>query len=179
MDVFDSWHICNHSDEEGRYSYKVNIIFAHRTWLLSNPRHRGNQRWCTLPAGMPQWRPTLIFILRFYAVQALLRSVAPIIAAEGELGGKAISEGWADVDEQKLEEWSKAGQENLRSEVKQLWDDTYDKEYAGLFRRVSTHRSWPRCDTLLTPALAFGIAEKSQVRRSGHIQTVPRLNGGA
>lgn len=25
MDVFDSWHICNHTDEEGRYSYKVDL----------------------------------------------------------------------------------------------------------------------------------------------------------
>ena len=23
MDVFDQYHICNHSDEEGRYAYKV------------------------------------------------------------------------------------------------------------------------------------------------------------
>lgn len=23
MDVFDSYHICNHSDGEGRYAYKV------------------------------------------------------------------------------------------------------------------------------------------------------------
>ncbi|KAF9645094.1 UPF0061-domain-containing protein [Thelephora ganbajun] len=99
MDVFDSWHVCNHTDEEGRYSYKR--------------------------------QPEMVF----YAVQALLRSVAPIIAAEEELGGKAISEGWANVDEKKLEQWSKAGQESVRSEVKQVWDDTYDEEYARLFRR--------------------------------------------
>jgi len=79
----------------------------------------------------------LTFIPRFYAVQALLRSVAPIIAAEQELGGKAISEGWANVDENKLEEWSEDGQQIMRSEVKQLWDETYDEEYARLFRRVS------------------------------------------
>ena len=78
-------------------------------------------------------------ILSFYAVQALLRSVAPIIAAEEELGGKAISDGWADVGNDKLEEWSKSGKERVRSEVKRLWDDTYDEEYARLFRRVSTH----------------------------------------
>jgi len=27
MDVFDSWHICNHTDEEGRYSYKASSNF--------------------------------------------------------------------------------------------------------------------------------------------------------
>ena len=31
MDVFDSWHICNHTDEEGRYSYKVNFSFMYRS----------------------------------------------------------------------------------------------------------------------------------------------------
>lgn len=71
-------------------------------------------------------------------MQALLRTLAPIVAAELELGGKAISEGWASVDEKKLEEWSKIGQESVRSEVKQLWDDTYSEEYARLIRRVST-----------------------------------------
>lgn len=76
-------------------------------------------------------------IPRFYAVQALLRSVAPIIAAEQELGGKAISEGWANVDENKIEEWSEDGQQIMQSEVKQLWDETYDEEYARLFRGVS------------------------------------------
>jgi len=71
----------------------------------------------------------------FYAVHALLHSVAPIIAAEEELGGKAISEGWANVGGEKLEEWSKADQEGVRSEVQQVWDDTYNEVYARLFRR--------------------------------------------
>ena len=106
-------------------------------------------------------------------MQALLRSVAPIIAAEQELGGKAISEGWASVDERKLEEWSNAGQESVRSEVKQLWDDTYDEEYARLFRRVSTCCLWLRRDTSLTLPSAFGIAEESQIRCDRHLQTVP------
>lgn len=106
-----------------------------------------------------------MFVPRFYAVQALLRSVAPIIAAEEELGGKAVSDGWAGVNEKKLEEWSKVGQESVRSEVKQLWDDTYDEEYARLFRRVSTHCSWVRHDASLTLLSASGIAEESQVRR--------------
>jgi len=99
MDVFNNWHICNHSDEEGRYSYKR--------------------------------QPEMVF----YAMQALLRSIAPIIGAEKELKGKAISEGWANVSETKLEEWSKAGQASVQSEVEQLWDSTYDEEYARLFRR--------------------------------------------
>lgn len=74
-------------------------------------------------------------------MQALLRAIAPIIAAEEELGGNAISEGWANVGERKLEQWSKAGQ-GVRSEVQQVWGETYDEEYARLFRRVS--RFWLR-----------------------------------
>jgi hypothetical protein len=79
--------------------------------------------------------------IRFWscAVQALLRSVAPVVAAEEKLGGKAVSKGWANVDEKKLEEWSMAGDKSLRSKVEQLWDYTYDEEYTRLFRRVSTH----------------------------------------
>lgn len=26
MDIFDPMHICNHSDEEGRYAYKVTFL---------------------------------------------------------------------------------------------------------------------------------------------------------
>lgn len=26
MDVFDRGHICNHTDETGRYAYKVNLL---------------------------------------------------------------------------------------------------------------------------------------------------------
>ena len=28
MDVFDPYHICNHTDQEGRYAYKVRIRFV-------------------------------------------------------------------------------------------------------------------------------------------------------
>ena len=43
---------------------------------------------------------------RFYSVQALHRPVA-FITAEEELGGEAISEGWANVGEKKPGEWLK------------------------------------------------------------------------
>ncbi|OCH95411.1 UPF0061-domain-containing protein [Obba rivulosa] len=38
MDVFDPWHICNHTDEEGRYAYKAQptmIVYALRALLNS------------------------------------------------------------------------------------------------------------------------------------------------
>jgi len=128
-------------------------------------------------AGSSRSRSMLISIPRFYAVQALLRSIAPIIAAEQKLRGKAISEGWANVDEKELEKWSKVGQEIVQSEVRKLWDDTYDEEYARLFRRVSARRLWLRRDGSLTLSSASGIAEESQIRRDRHLQTVPRPTG--
>lgn len=99
-------------------------------------------------------------------MQALLRALAPIVAAEQELGGKAISEGWANVDGKKLEDWSKIGQESVPSELKQLWDDTYGEEYARLIRRVSTRCLWLYHKASLTIPSAFGATEESQVRRS-------------
>ena len=104
-------------------------------------------------------------VLRFYAVQALLRSVAPIIKAEEGLGGKAVSEGWANVGEKELEKCLKADQESLRSKLREVWDNTYDEEYARLFRRVSTHHLLLRLHALLRPPSAFGISEESQIRR--------------
>ena len=98
-------------------------------------------------------------------MQALLRSVAPIITAEQKLGGKAISEGWANVDEKRLEKCLKADQEGLQSEVRKLWDNTYDEEYMRLFRRVSAYHLLLRSHTSLTLPSAFGIAEESQIRR--------------
>ena len=28
MDVFDNYHVCNHSDSEGRYMYQVNTFLS-------------------------------------------------------------------------------------------------------------------------------------------------------
>lgn len=42
MDVYDEGHICNHSDDEGRYAYKVSLLpgMEFGTHLISstNPR---------------------------------------------------------------------------------------------------------------------------------------------
>ena len=34
MDVFDPYHICNHSDSEGRYAYMVRYTILHRIYRL-------------------------------------------------------------------------------------------------------------------------------------------------
>lgn len=73
--------------------------------------------------------------------------------------GEVISGGRASVDEMKPEEWSKAGQENLQSEVKRLWDDTYNEGHAELFRRVSIHRLRLCRNASQTPSLVLRIAK--------------------
>ncbi|KAF8907321.1 hypothetical protein CPB84DRAFT_1768920 [Gymnopilus junonius] len=93
MDVFDSYHICNHTDESGRYAYNV------------------------------------------YAVRALLNSLAPLIGAEAELGGKAVSAGWAeDLTQEKLEQWKEKGLE-LQDEVERVTQETAAVEYGRLMRK--------------------------------------------
>ena len=52
--------------------------------------------------------------LSVYALRALLDALAPLIGAEDELGGKAVSPGWAnDVPEDKIKEWTARGKEPL------------------------------------------------------------------
>ncbi|KAF8223101.1 UPF0061-domain-containing protein [Tricholoma matsutake] len=98
MDVFDSLHICNHTDETGRYAYK--------------------------------YQPNMII----YALRALLNSLAHVIGAEAELGGKAVSPGWADVSEEKLDDWKKKGLE-LRGELESVVQGVMSAEYGRLMRK--------------------------------------------
>ncbi|KAF8969247.1 hypothetical protein BDZ97DRAFT_1915590 [Flammula alnicola] len=100
MDVFDSHHICNHTDEGGRYAYK--------------------------------FQPNMIV----YAVRALLDALAPLIGAEAELGGKAVSAGWADeATPEKIEEWRKKAQELLRDEADKVVQETTAVDYGRLMRK--------------------------------------------
>ncbi|KAF9561942.1 UPF0061-domain-containing protein [Agrocybe pediades] len=99
MDVFDPFHICNHTDEGGRYAYK--------------------------------YQPNMIV----YAVRALLNSLAPLIGAEAELGGKAVSPGWADgVSPETLNKWKERGLE-LQSELERIVQQTTADEYGRLMRK--------------------------------------------
>ena len=50
------------------------------------------------------------------------------------------------------------------AEVKRLWDNTYDEEYARLIRRVSTRCSLLHHNASLTIPPAFGVTGESQVR---------------
>ncbi|KAI0714456.1 hypothetical protein C8T65DRAFT_644387 [Cerioporus squamosus] len=100
MDVFDSWHICNHSDAEGRYAYK--------------------------------YQPAMII----HALRSLLNALAPLIGAEDELGGKAVSPGWAeDASEDKIKEWSKRGIALVKEEMERVAEETCAVEYGRLMHK--------------------------------------------
>lgn len=36
MDIFNSMHICNHSDEEGRYAYKVSLDYNGFLYMIDH-----------------------------------------------------------------------------------------------------------------------------------------------
>lgn len=118
MDVFDRSHICNHSDEEGRYSYKR--------------------------------QPNMTL----YALRSLLNSLAPLIGAESELNGSAVSAGWADnVPTDKIESWTKEGRK-IGQELDELFNTTYEREYIRLMRkRLGLRRQDANDESLLIISL--------------------------
>ncbi|OBZ72114.1 hypothetical protein A0H81_07825 [Grifola frondosa] len=100
MDVFDPYHICNHSDQEGRYSYKD--------------------------------QPSMII----YALRALLNALAPLIGAEAELGGKAVSRGWADdASPEKLAAWRKSGLDLVKQDMETATVEICAAEYSRLMHK--------------------------------------------
>ena len=75
-------------------------------------------------------------ICRVYAIRALLNALAPLIGAEEESEGKAVSAGWAEgVDSDKLASWTKKGLE-LATELDRTTQETTAVEYGYLIRKV-------------------------------------------
>ena len=78
--------------------------------------------------------------VRVYALRALLNALAPLIGAEEELGGKAVSAGWAEgADSDKLASWTKKGLE-LATELGRTTQETTAVEYGYLMRKVRRNR---------------------------------------
>src|SRR5258706_3835465 len=136
MDVYDEGHICNHSDDEGRYAYRVSLLSGTRfeTHLISST----NQRCC---------KRSFIHIcamitsgFRVYALRALLTSLAPLIGAETETG-KAVLPGWdANISNEKILEWTKTGME-LSGELEKEIMQVFRIEFLRIMRKVcgTTH----------------------------------------
>ncbi|KAF9532037.1 hypothetical protein CPB83DRAFT_848234, partial [Crepidotus variabilis] len=118
MDVFDAGHVCNHTDETGRYAYK--------------------------------FQPNMII----YALRALLNSLAPLIGAEAELNGKAVSEGWAkDATEEKIKEWTAKGKD-LTDVLEKVAQEIAAEEYGKLMRkRLGLRRQDSKDEVIITRPL--------------------------
>ena len=72
-----------------------------------------------------------------------MNALAPLIGAEAELGGKAVSEDWAkDASKEKIEEWTAKGLE-LKDEVEKVVQQTAADEYGRLMRLVRFHNFLP------------------------------------
>ena len=138
MDVFDQYHICNHSDGEGRYAYKVYCSLVPR---------RDRRALINFLATVTTFNDVRIFIasesydvenfhIRVYALRSLLQSLAPLIGAELELG-TSVPPGWPEnAPKEKIEEWRKKGIEHTKEEMEILVQETSGLEYGKLMRRV-------------------------------------------
>ncbi len=72
---------------------------------------------------------------RIYALNALLRSLAPLIGAEEELG-QAVKSGWASgASSEKLDEWRSRGLE-LEAELRSEIESVFEEEHWKLYRTV-------------------------------------------
>ncbi|KAG8747335.1 hypothetical protein FRC10_001514 [Ceratobasidium sp. 414] len=117
MDAYDHDHICNHSDDGGRYSFKVRAIYSD---VIT-----------TQPDMYPtvQMQPTMII----FALRSLLNALAPLIGAESELGHR-VEPGWAQAaDTEQIATWAKKANET-RDEVDDLIKATFEKKYWRLMR---------------------------------------------
>lgn len=126
MDVFDPYHICNHSDAEGRYAYMVRQMTPLRVYrlidFLESTKHDVSTFFLSLHCPLD--------VHSVYACRALLNALAPLIGAEISLGDKAVKEGWAaDVSPETLESWRATALEQTLSEMERILQETCAVEY--------------------------------------------------
>lgn len=116
-DIFDPGHICNHSDEEGRYSFRNQPtmgLFAVAKLADALAEVIGCELELELEAG----------------------------AAAGS-GYVEAAQGWAEngVEAGKMQEWRKAGLAQLE-QIKKDFIETFTDEYTRLMRLVSRNELW-------------------------------------
>ncbi|KLO17399.1 UPF0061-domain-containing protein [Schizopora paradoxa] len=99
-----------------------------------------------------KFQPTMIV----FALNALLRSLAPLIGAEEELGS-AVKSGWAaDASPEKLEEWRAKGlslEAELKAEIERVFEEEHWKLYRKRLGLTELNPSDP--DELIHPLLAL------------------------
>jgi uncharacterized protein YdiU (UPF0061 family) len=121
MDVFDPYHICNHSDGEGRYNYQSQPSVVYVLSVLK----------------VTFYSPTCANASSLYALRSLLNSLAPLIGAEAARGHKAVLPGWSqDVSEEQISEWRKQGTELVLKELEDTFQNTCAEEYRIIINKV-------------------------------------------
>jgi uncharacterized protein YdiU (UPF0061 family) len=137
MDIFDPMHVCNHTDQEGRYAYKVTFLQCYSVAcinivLVSAPA-RNDVSALFNAAVLHAYRMNSL-----YSLKALLTALAPLVGAETALGNRAVSEGWAkEAKKDKITEWSTKGAALVDEELRTMFQREYEAEYNMKMRRVS------------------------------------------
>jgi uncharacterized protein YdiU (UPF0061 family) len=137
MDIFDPMHVCNHTDQEGRYAYKVTFLQCYSVACI-------NPVLVSAPARNDVSVLSNAIVLHahcmnsLYSLRALLMALAPLVGAEAALGNKAVSVGWAkEAKKEKITEWSTKGAALVDGELRTLFQREYEAEYSEKMRRVS------------------------------------------
>ena len=154
MDIFDRMHICNHTDEEGRYAYRVGFfrtspIICIDAMIGSVP---AGDDVSTIASATLQ-RSHFYKTGRLFALRALLNTLSPLVGAEAELGDKAVSAGWAkEATKDKVSEWSSKGVSLVKEELEDIFRHEYEVEYNARMRQArSFYGPWiPMSHTLLS-----------------------------
>ncbi|EMD34084.1 hypothetical protein CERSUDRAFT_117594 [Gelatoporia subvermispora B] len=163
MDVFDPWHICNHTDEEGRYAYKAQptmIVFALRALLNSlaplvgYEAHEGHAippDWSSsvTAAKLSEWRDKGMQLK-----EEMERIVEEVSAAEY---GKLMHHRLA------LRKYEKEDETRIISPLLDLLGE-HKLDFHGTFRLLATFR----------PSL---VQEGASAELAGYISTILSLTG--
>jgi serine/tyrosine/threonine adenylyltransferase len=174
MDVFDPLHICNHTDDTGRYSYAV-CLFSRVPCNNSHPQNILAPTEYDVSTNLSFSCSQTRYYPSVYALRALLHSLAPLIGAEISLGNKAVSQGWADqVSTEKIAEWRQQGQESVKDEMERLIQEVMAVEYGRLMRKVGPSSTFGRLD--LTPSVLQRLALRRQENTDESKIFAPLLN---
>ncbi|KAK0421477.1 hypothetical protein EV421DRAFT_1283008 [Armillaria borealis] len=134
MDIFDSFHICNHTDSEGRYSYRVGfLLYIYCIESLILPRTEPTRHDVSISLCVVY---TSLIIRSIYALHALLNALAPLIGAEHSSSPpKAVSPGWSEVSNDQITAWKDQGIDTVKDDLERIMQAVISEEYVRLMRR--------------------------------------------
>lgn len=122
MDVFDPMHICNHSDEEGRYSYKNQPAMMYVYTLGAY-------------ASVYSYRSHATTSL--FALRALFNAISPLIGHELDHANARPGVGWAaNLSDDEIKALGDKGRESLEKELEETFLEECNGEYGKRMREV-------------------------------------------